>query len=109
MTDTRPTLSLILRVVSLCGLCVVLTSCKGGQRTLEPVTNPDSSVVAMNPDHPTHKIVCECQCGSSISTERETHDVPKSDDCSDLDGIECSLPSITSKLQDCKPKSVAVE
>ena len=62
------------------------------------------SVVAKQKD-PTHKVVCECQCGFS-SEDVETHDVP-ADGCGDLNGASCTTGAgSTDELQDCSKKSV---
>lgn len=69
--------------------------------------------VALKPKHPTHKIVCECDCGNVTTVDGgdgraviETHDIPASGNCAELDGVECTLEGVPNKLQNCKNKSV---
>lgn len=51
----------------------------------------------------THKVVCRCNCGSSVDVE--DHDVP-SGGCGKLDGTTCSDGIRDQKLSSCTKRSV---
>jgi alpha-tubulin suppressor-like RCC1 family protein len=63
---------------------------------------PGEPTIALKPKHPSHKIVCSCQCGNVT----ETHDLPIGG-CGDLHGIGCGTRSEV--LKNCNKKSVVNE